>query len=363
MHILGRALVALVAATGVGCVKLDSFNCLQSSECQNGELAGTCEVGGLCSFPDATCPSGKKFGELAGEQSGQCVGDGATTGETTAPTSTGSSSTSLDLTTTSFDPTSTSLDPTTTLDPSATTLTSEVTSSDDTTTAPGTTTGATCGLLGEACVAGECCGPCSSCEDGTCVAPPPETIAQICGGACFACSGAGECTMAGPGQACASDCSEAILGESVSNGQIACLRWPAQPATSVCDDAGHCLPPDPIASKCPDPQKLPKGELTLAKCDIDCKQGDTPCEPGNPASGVTLDSYCHLDKETNNCKPGCNADNLGYTAASCDKEGMCSVYEQGSCAPYLCDSDVNKCASECTSDAQCTMACVDGKCQ
>ena len=100
MHTLGRALVALVALVTGGCVKLDSFACAQSSECQNGDLLGTCEPAGLCSFPDPMCPSGKKYGELAGEQSGQCVGDGGSsssgasspTSSTTSVSATGSHS-------------------------------------------------------------------------------------------------------------------------------------------------------------------------------------------------------------------------------------------------------------------------------
>ena len=83
MHHIGHgivvALVALVALTAHGCVKLESFACGQSSECRNGDLLGTCEPAGLCSFPDPMCPSGKKYGELAGDQSGQCVGDGSGT--------------------------------------------------------------------------------------------------------------------------------------------------------------------------------------------------------------------------------------------------------------------------------------------
>jgi hypothetical protein len=35
---------------------------------------GTCEPNGLCSVPDATCPSGRRFTDVAGELSNQCVG-------------------------------------------------------------------------------------------------------------------------------------------------------------------------------------------------------------------------------------------------------------------------------------------------
>lgn len=37
---------------------------------------GRCEAVSYCSFPDATCPSGQRFGDYAGAYTHQCVGDG-----------------------------------------------------------------------------------------------------------------------------------------------------------------------------------------------------------------------------------------------------------------------------------------------
>ena len=41
------------------------FTCLDDSSCANGGQAGRCESTGYCSFPDATCTSGRRYGELA----------------------------------------------------------------------------------------------------------------------------------------------------------------------------------------------------------------------------------------------------------------------------------------------------------
>src|SRR5262249_5965098 len=37
--------------------------------------AGTCEANGFCSFPDSSCSSGRRYGELGGTSAGQCVGE------------------------------------------------------------------------------------------------------------------------------------------------------------------------------------------------------------------------------------------------------------------------------------------------
>ena len=49
----------------------ESFICTGDPSCGVG---GTCEASGFCSFPDATCPSGRRYGDLGGLNSGQCVG-------------------------------------------------------------------------------------------------------------------------------------------------------------------------------------------------------------------------------------------------------------------------------------------------
>jgi hypothetical protein len=52
-----------------GCVEAGSFHCSTNSQCG----AGTCETAGLCSFPDVHCPSGRSYGDYAGDLAGTCT--------------------------------------------------------------------------------------------------------------------------------------------------------------------------------------------------------------------------------------------------------------------------------------------------
>jgi len=58
-----------VAATLVGCVETEVYRCGAERSC--GE--GTCESTGLCSFPDVSCPDGRRYGSLSGALADQCV--------------------------------------------------------------------------------------------------------------------------------------------------------------------------------------------------------------------------------------------------------------------------------------------------
>jgi len=79
-------------ATGVlvllaGCGD-DAFACDQDSQCEGTMAGGQCELNGYCSFLDPECPSGRRYGDLAGGGvAGLCVvGESGTTG---GPASTG----------------------------------------------------------------------------------------------------------------------------------------------------------------------------------------------------------------------------------------------------------------------------------
>jgi hypothetical protein len=70
-----RAVVWLLLACAacVGCLPtLRAFTCSDNASCGG---AGICQPNRLCSFPDATCPSGQRYGALDGTSSGQCVGE------------------------------------------------------------------------------------------------------------------------------------------------------------------------------------------------------------------------------------------------------------------------------------------------
>ena len=77
--------IILAALASVGCTKVDTFKCTKSAECTLAGVAGVCEPAGLCSFPDPECPSGKAFGELAGDQADRCVDVEGTTDPTPTP--------------------------------------------------------------------------------------------------------------------------------------------------------------------------------------------------------------------------------------------------------------------------------------
>jgi len=59
------------------CSVAESFACNADAQCVTDEAAGRCEAEGVCSFPDESCPSGHRYGGLAGGLSGECVGGGS----------------------------------------------------------------------------------------------------------------------------------------------------------------------------------------------------------------------------------------------------------------------------------------------
>lgn len=78
---VGAALLGVLFGQAAACSG-NAFECTRSDQCTAGDGAGRCEDSGLCSFPDAACPSGRRYGEHGGELSGLCVPaqDIATTG-------------------------------------------------------------------------------------------------------------------------------------------------------------------------------------------------------------------------------------------------------------------------------------------
>ncbi|HEY0134772.1 MAG TPA: hypothetical protein VGB85_11845, partial [Nannocystis sp.] len=330
------------------------------------ELLGTCEPAGLCSFPDAMCPSGKKYGELAGDQSGQCVGDGG--GSTSSGTSSPTSTTSVSVTGSgTFDPTTdpgsgTTFDPTTgltgasdttlTTDPSTTSITTDPVTSD-----PGTTTGPTCGQVGEGCIDGTCCGACAVCQDNVCQAGGLDVAASVCGSVCSACTAEGQCGSQPGGTTCKSNCSDIVWQQVGEVTKTTCYAYADLAVDSVCDAGGHCIPP--ALENCPDPSMVPGSEVPLASCDNACLQGADLCTQGQPASTITPGSYCALNVETAGCKSACTDGNLSVVPASCNSEGVCAYADMSSCAPYLCNPDNNSCFAKCSDSTQ----CATGKCQ
>ena len=63
----------LLALAVCGCAPDAAFHCGSSEQCRNGDLTGTCEASGFCSFPDATCPSGARYTASGGKLANDCV--------------------------------------------------------------------------------------------------------------------------------------------------------------------------------------------------------------------------------------------------------------------------------------------------
>ncbi|MEM9454578.1 MAG: LamG domain-containing protein [Myxococcota bacterium] len=61
------------------CQGAGAFVCTSDGDCVDGGMSGRCEPTGFCSFPDEVCPSMQRYGEHAGELSGECVALGEDT--------------------------------------------------------------------------------------------------------------------------------------------------------------------------------------------------------------------------------------------------------------------------------------------
>lgn len=99
------SLVALSWPTA--CTVAESFVCSADGQCVTEAAAGRCEPEGVCSFPDDACPSGHRYGELAGALSGTCVGEGEE-GSTSEPGTTSATTSAGPTTLDGADATSTS---------------------------------------------------------------------------------------------------------------------------------------------------------------------------------------------------------------------------------------------------------------
>jgi hypothetical protein len=124
MAIVGSVRAAVLAAiAGVAgawaCGSAGAFACADDSMCAGTAALGVCEPSGYCSFPDAECPSGRRYGARApAELADACVepsdptsagvtDDGAeASGDTTTDDSTTTASATSITTTTPVDPTS-----------------------------------------------------------------------------------------------------------------------------------------------------------------------------------------------------------------------------------------------------------------
>ncbi|HWB76053.1 MAG TPA: DUF2341 domain-containing protein [Nannocystaceae bacterium] len=100
-----RALLLAIACSSlsIACSAKATFACMGDGECRDGGVDGTCEADGWCSFPDASCPSGRRYGGHApSELANTCVVDdvAGTSGSTTTASSTGGETSSTNASST-----------------------------------------------------------------------------------------------------------------------------------------------------------------------------------------------------------------------------------------------------------------------
>lgn len=73
--------IAMVIGAGASCIRPAAFECTTDTQCEHDGVAGRCEPTGACSFPDSSCPSGRRYGSLSGALGDQCVGADSTGAE------------------------------------------------------------------------------------------------------------------------------------------------------------------------------------------------------------------------------------------------------------------------------------------
>ncbi len=86
------AALSVVALLALGCTGEDEFGCSEDDQCENAGIQGFCQGNGYCAFSDETCPSGRRYGDLAGGGlAGVCVQEDGSTGAVTSASGSGGS--------------------------------------------------------------------------------------------------------------------------------------------------------------------------------------------------------------------------------------------------------------------------------
>jgi hypothetical protein len=97
LWLLVTALAGLLVGGAASCLGTSTFRCDDDGACDL-RADGRCEGSGHCSYPDDTCPLGRRYAD-AGELGEECVG-AATAGADTSTTGTDTSTTGIDTSTT-----------------------------------------------------------------------------------------------------------------------------------------------------------------------------------------------------------------------------------------------------------------------
>lgn len=269
-HVAG-VLAGAMLACGCGAA---AFACEQSDDCSGAQAGGVCEADGWCSFPDAACASGRRYGGLAGGGlAGQCVAEDGTS------TAAASSSGATDSLGTTVDPTIASLEGSSQTD----------TRADDESSGEATTGGAVCGdavIDGvEECDLGPGNGDGSACR--------ADCTLNVCGDG-----------DVGPGEACdgSPGCTSRCQLPGCGDGEIT--------RDEECDDAA------PLEVACTDLGWF-GGELTCARCRHDVTQcvgcgpdgcSFDPCFPDDVMVVCPLGEHCAPIGEVGTCTADCAID-------------------------------------------------------
>lgn len=180
MRAVVSCLCSAVLSWLAGCSVTEAFTCSADEQCVADGAAGRCEAAGVCSFPDEACPSGHRYGGLAGELSGECVEVGAGSGPATElGTSSGPPGDSVGLDGSSSGPSTSSTSTTSATSTSSTTAPAASTTEPEPETT--STTGNGTDPYGPCMDASQCADPGSTCIVGNSLsvcAPPCEVQAD-----------------------------------------------------------------------------------------------------------------------------------------------------------------------------------------
>ena len=65
--------VLVLAGSTAGCLRTTEFKCMTDADCS--ATGAVCETTNYCSFTDTDCAMGRRYGDLSGPYSNQCVGE------------------------------------------------------------------------------------------------------------------------------------------------------------------------------------------------------------------------------------------------------------------------------------------------
>ena len=90
---IGLGTVVLAAG---GCFSRPAYECTDHGQCVVGGVEGVCELDGLCSYFDESCPSGRRYSPYAGDKAETCVDeDGGNSGPGSSSTMPSGSATAV----------------------------------------------------------------------------------------------------------------------------------------------------------------------------------------------------------------------------------------------------------------------------